>query len=42
MLEGEERREEWIELIRRVQDCGIIERAGAGEELIQALDEGEG
>lgn len=42
MLEGEERREEWIELIRRVQDCGIIDRAGAGEELIQALDQREG
>jgi uncharacterized Ntn-hydrolase superfamily protein len=38
MLAGEERREHWVDLIRRIQDCGTIEREGAGDELIQALD----
>jgi uncharacterized Ntn-hydrolase superfamily protein len=37
MLAREERREHWIDLIRRIQDCGIIERPGAGDELIAAL-----
>lgn len=37
MLAGEERREHWVDLIRRIQDCGTIEREGAGDELIQAL-----
>jgi uncharacterized Ntn-hydrolase superfamily protein len=37
MLSGEDRREHWVDLIRRIQDCGIIERDGAGDELIQAL-----
>ena len=32
-----DRREHWIDLIRRLQACGIIERAGAADELIAAL-----
>ena len=32
-----ERREHWIDLLRRLQACGIIEREGAAEELIAAL-----
>lgn len=36
MLE-EERSEHWIDLINRIQECGIIERKGAGDELLQAL-----
>jgi uncharacterized Ntn-hydrolase superfamily protein len=31
------RRQHWIELIRRLQLCGLIERDNAGEELIAAL-----
>jgi uncharacterized Ntn-hydrolase superfamily protein len=41
MLQGEKRSEQWIDLIRRIQDCGIIERSGAGDILIQVLDEGD-
>jgi uncharacterized Ntn-hydrolase superfamily protein len=33
------RRREWIDLIRRIQDCGIIERQGAGDELIAKLND---
>jgi uncharacterized Ntn-hydrolase superfamily protein len=33
-----ERREHWIDLLRRLQTCGIIEREGAAEELIAALE----
>jgi uncharacterized Ntn-hydrolase superfamily protein len=38
MLQNDERREHWIDLIHRIQDCGIIERKGAGDELVQALN----
>ena len=31
------RREHWVDLIRRLQDCGLLERAGAADELISAL-----
>jgi uncharacterized Ntn-hydrolase superfamily protein len=37
MLAKDERREHWIDLIKRIQDCGIIKRQGAGDELIAAL-----
>ncbi len=37
MLSQEPRKEYWIDLIRRLQDCGMIERSGAGNELIIAL-----
>jgi len=37
MLAGEARRDEWIELIRRLANCGLIEREGADAELIGAL-----
>jgi uncharacterized Ntn-hydrolase superfamily protein len=33
-----DRRTQWIDLIRRMQACGAIERAGAGEDLIAALE----
>ncbi len=38
MLARVDRREEWVELIRRLQACGAIEREGAAGELIAALD----
>lgn len=38
-LANDPRRAHWIDLIRRLQICGLLERAGAGEELIQALGE---
>lgn len=37
VLERDPRRAEWIDLIRRLQACGLIERAGAGDALIAAL-----
>jgi uncharacterized Ntn-hydrolase superfamily protein len=37
MLAEDERREHWVDLIKRIQDCGIIKRQGAGDELITAL-----
>jgi uncharacterized Ntn-hydrolase superfamily protein len=39
MLAQADRRAQWIDLIRRLQACGTIEREGAGDELIAALDE---
>jgi uncharacterized Ntn-hydrolase superfamily protein len=36
-LAGHERREHWLDLLRRLQACGIIEREGCAEELIAAL-----
>jgi uncharacterized Ntn-hydrolase superfamily protein len=33
-----ERRDHWIDLLRRLQACGISEREGAAEELIAALE----
>lgn len=38
MLAKETRKDYWIDLIKRVQDCGIIERQGAGSELLNALE----
>ena len=35
-LAQESRREQWIDLLRRLQVCGEIERPGAAEELIKA------
>lgn len=40
MLATDPRKAEWVELIRRLQACGLIERAGAGAELIAAVGEG--
>ena len=37
MLARDPRRSFWIDLIRRLQACGIVERAGAGDELISGL-----
>jgi uncharacterized Ntn-hydrolase superfamily protein len=37
MLEVDDRREHWIDLIRRIESCGIIQRKGTAEELIAAL-----
>jgi uncharacterized Ntn-hydrolase superfamily protein len=36
-LAAEARRDQWIELIRRLANCGLIEREGADAELIAAL-----
>jgi uncharacterized Ntn-hydrolase superfamily protein len=38
MLARVDRRAEWIELIRRLQACGMIEREAAGEALIAVLE----
>jgi uncharacterized Ntn-hydrolase superfamily protein len=38
VLVADPRRNQWIEMIRRLQECGIIERARAADELIAALD----
>jgi len=32
-----ERSAEWIDLVRRLQSCGLIEREGAGDELLEAI-----
>lgn len=37
VLAQDPRRSQWIDLMRRLQACGLIERAGAAEELIAAL-----
>lgn len=37
MLAAEPRRAEWVELIRRLAACGLIERQGADAELIAAV-----
>jgi len=37
-LKDDPRRAYWIELIQRIQACGIIERPGAAEELISHID----
>jgi uncharacterized Ntn-hydrolase superfamily protein len=37
MLNNEARRDHWIDLIRRIQECGIIENEFVGEKLIAAL-----
>jgi uncharacterized Ntn-hydrolase superfamily protein len=38
-LADDPRRAQWIELIRRLETCGIIERKGTAQELIQAMGE---
>ena len=38
-LANHPRRVHWIDLIRRLETCGLIERQGAAQELIQALGE---
>ena len=37
MLAVDPRRDEWIELIRRLANCGLIEREGVDADLIRAL-----
>lgn len=37
ILEREANREDWIDLLRRIQQCGILEREGTAEALIKAL-----
>ena len=37
-LARDPRREHWLDLIRRLADCGLLERAGAATELIAALE----
>lgn len=37
VLAQDPRREHWIDLIQRLVKCGLIERTGAGEALIQAI-----
>ncbi|MBN1935525.1 MAG: DUF1028 domain-containing protein [Anaerolineae bacterium] len=37
VFDQDPRRAQWIDLIRRLQACGLIERAEAGEELIVAI-----
>ncbi len=37
-LAHDPRREHWIDLIRRLEACGLLERAGAAGELIAALE----
>jgi hypothetical protein len=37
VLAQDSRRAHWIDLTRRLQTCGLLERAGAAEELIAAL-----
>jgi uncharacterized Ntn-hydrolase superfamily protein len=38
-LANEPRRAQWIDLIGRLQDCGLIAREGTAQELIRALGE---
>ncbi|MFH1086844.1 MAG: DUF1028 domain-containing protein [Chloroflexota bacterium] len=38
-LAQDPRRAQWIELVRRLARCGLIQRAGAAEELLTALGE---
>ena len=38
VLANDPRREHWIDLIRRLEGCDHIQRKGAAEELIKALD----
>jgi hypothetical protein len=38
-LADDPRRDHWIDLVRRLQANGIIERAGAGDALIAALND---
>lgn len=37
VLDWHDRRNQWIDLVRRLQACGLLEREGAAEELIAAL-----
>jgi hypothetical protein len=37
VLANDQRREHWIDLIRRLAVCGLIEREGVDVELIDAL-----
>ncbi len=37
VLASEENRADWVDLIRRIQQCGILEAEGTAQNLIQAL-----
>lgn len=37
---GHERRQHWLDLIKRLMACGLIERDGAGLELLRAIERG--
>jgi hypothetical protein len=36
-LADHDRADQWLELLRRLQECGLIERPGAAAELVTAL-----
>lgn len=38
-LAQDTRREHWLDLIRRLDECGLIERAGAAQELLAAIED---
>ena len=37
-LDGDPLRRQWIDLINRLQTCGLLEREGAAKEMIEALN----
>lgn len=37
-MKGHERRDHWIDLIKRLDECGLIERNGAAEALLAAIE----
>ncbi len=37
VLAADPLREQWLELVRRLQICGLMERSGAGDELLEAM-----
>lgn len=39
VLAGDPRRAQWIDLITRLEDCGVIENAGTAQKLIEALEQ---
>jgi uncharacterized Ntn-hydrolase superfamily protein len=38
VLANDPRREHWLDLVRRLEECGLIEREGAAEELLNAMN----
>jgi uncharacterized Ntn-hydrolase superfamily protein len=39
VLEKQANQEQWVDLIRRIQDCGILEDKKTADELLKALDD---
>jgi hypothetical protein len=37
VLRNDPRRKHWLDLIARLQQCGLIKRSGAGDELLSLL-----